>query len=522
MPEPPLLPHPGYSWPLTHHAVAFDPTVLLKLLECVAPFEGRAKNKCKGDINALIVKAGLLTENLRDNEVSAWRDYQQVLAELGLIRSGMESQTIRLTEMGRLLIAGEISGVEAITIQALRYQYPNGQKVTIQSTLKERLIQAGVEPPATLTKLHIRSKVRVKPAPLLLRLILELSNAGEKAEISIDECLECVLPCRQNEDWARALARIRARRAKQAKSTDGPEDSAYPYARRNILDWFTLLSSTSLFARGPGGAISMSATARGDLAWVEKIIATHENPTTFWGPKSFDKGDWTSWFDSFGAIDAESQVALPDLLQEPKPENTEAAAPEGPDGESPAGWDSSEVSLRELDPSSFEGPSAPSPVADLDALLKAILEGRVKRHAKAVLHDKLVQTLAAAFQGQGASTKDDPNSIDLFVEWPDGSSALIEVKTVTRKNLPARLRLAIGQVQEYSYRMGLGGQSKTDRIIAINYNVTGDEWYVDFLVNHVNIGLITIVKGKCRTFLPATAHAGINWGATGLNDEQGA
>jgi len=89
-----------------------------------------------------MIESNILTSNLRDDVPDAWRDYQQLLAELGLIYSTKISPTLYLTNLAHMFLAGELGFSELVGMQALRYQYPNGQKSTIGARLTARGVTA--------------------------------------------------------------------------------------------------------------------------------------------------------------------------------------------------------------------------------------------------------------------------------------------------------------------------------------------------------------------------------------------
>src|SRR5579872_2347702 len=137
------LPYPGYSWSFTQHAIGIEAKTLYGFLGCAALYEGD-----EGDFGSKITEnmtaTGLLTANVRGGVNDAWRDYQQILAELGLIYSTKISRKLRLTDAGHMFLAGEIGYSDLMSIQALRYQYPNGQKSTIQSRLAQEITKSGI------------------------------------------------------------------------------------------------------------------------------------------------------------------------------------------------------------------------------------------------------------------------------------------------------------------------------------------------------------------------------------------
>ena len=83
----PNIPYAGLSWPITQHAGVLKAKVFDGLLNACLLCKGETVNAEK--INGYLVNNGILTANVRSdsNQVDAWRDYQQILSEFGLIYS---------------------------------------------------------------------------------------------------------------------------------------------------------------------------------------------------------------------------------------------------------------------------------------------------------------------------------------------------------------------------------------------------------------------------------------------------
>ena len=120
------LPFKGYSWQISQHEKAFSEKITFDLLACAQQFEGASGYS--DELNSLLVHEGLLTDNVRDGKASPWRDYQQVLPEIGLIHSTKVARSIRLTPLGYSFLSGNLNYEEILTLQLFKYQYPNGQK----------------------------------------------------------------------------------------------------------------------------------------------------------------------------------------------------------------------------------------------------------------------------------------------------------------------------------------------------------------------------------------------------------
>ena len=93
----PNIPYDGLSWPITQHAGVLSEDSLKGLLEACLQCRGETVDPKK--INSYLVENGILTANVRadSNQIDAWRDYQQILSEFGLLYSTRLSKVIRLT-----------------------------------------------------------------------------------------------------------------------------------------------------------------------------------------------------------------------------------------------------------------------------------------------------------------------------------------------------------------------------------------------------------------------------------------
>lgn len=501
------LPYPGHTWSFTQHAVGLNPRTLYDFLKCAAPFEGEISGYDE-KITVLMIASGILTANERDGQSDAWRDYQQLLAELGLIYSTKICRALTITELGQMFLAGEIGFSELIGIQALRYQYPNGQKSTIQARLQGELAAALIPAPETLTELQANHQVLVKPGLLILRVLLELYDAGHNPSLSVSECQAFLLPCKNNAEWPAAFSEIIAYR-------DSPSDIDYinRHARRNIQDWFKFLQKSDFFV-DDARQISLSAFSLNSLATVKSYCASQEDAATFWFPTQFDIADRLEWFSWFGHVPYAAQKLLraePEKDAEYVEENFVAGLEEERDEDESVAVDNAGLNLKPVDLEHLGRDTAFTFTGDIDALVENLRKGAQKRHAKTLLHDRIVKGLAEAFIAQGAKVESDPDSIDLLSVWPDGHSAIFEVKTVTRRSIQGRLRTAIGQVEEYAYRHLSAGSPASDRVVVVNAEIEGTAWQRSFLTEHLEIGLICKPSTSYSAYAPDSSLTKDHW-----------
>jgi len=502
------LPYPGHSWSFTQHAVGLDANTLYDFLKCAAPFEGDVEGYDE-KITALMVASGILTTNERDGEQDAWRDYQQLLAELGLIYSTKICRALTLTELGHMFLAGEIGFSELVGVQALRYQYPNGQKSTIQSRLRRELASASIPFPDTLTEFQAGRQVLLKPGALILRVLVELHKAGLNPSLTVSECQAFLIPCRANSEWAKAFSEIVTHRKLPTNI-----DDVYRHSRRNIQDWFKFLKKSDFFMGGNTSQLLLSTYAMSNIDLVMEYCASQEKETSFWIPIEFDIPARLSWFDWFGHISFEAQKALRfDITNDA--EYLEKNYVAGIEEEEEDGdVVSSDVASLNLKPVDLEHLGRNTPLkssGDIAALADSLRKGAQKRHAKTLLHDRIIMELAESFIAQGATVESDPDSVDLCAVWPSGGSAIFEVKTVTRRSLQVRLRTAIGQVEEYAYRRQRAGNVVSDRVVVVNTELDSKAWQTSFLTDHLGIGLICKPASSYSAYAPRDAQTKQHW-----------
>ncbi|MCC8991949.1 MAG: hypothetical protein LM514_05095, partial [Streptococcus sp.] len=480
---------------------------LYDLLMCAASFEGQfLTRECKTELNKLLINVGVLTSNVRDGIPEPWRDYQQVLPELGLIFSTKICRVLTITELGHMFLAGEIGFSELMGIQALRYQYPNGYKSSFSDRLKAALRLASISPPDTLTELQADRQILLKPGALVLRVLLELFKASLNSSLSLQECQAFLIPCRTNSEWHRAYSEIINNRTSPSNLR-----SVHDHCTRNLQDWFKFLKKSDYFGDDVASdQVSLSAYSMAHIQEVDDYCALQEDPATFWVPTDFNIPARLKWFGWFGHLPYNAQKAFRlDLnkASEYVKENYVA----GVDEDEAIPPDLAGLNLKPLDlahlgrdtPFQFNG--------DLETLIANIRKGAQKRHAKTLLHDRIIKELAEAFIEQGAKVESDPDSIDLFAVWPSGKSAIFEVKTVTRRSLQTRLRSAIGQVEEYAYRRQCAEGGTSDRVVVVNTELDSNAWQTAFMTEYLGIGLICKSTLSYSAFAPALAQTKEHW-----------
>lgn len=290
----PDVPYVGISWPMTQHAGVISKEVMDGLLNACMLCNGEAIDAEK--INGYLVDNGILTPNIRadSNQVDAWRDYQQILSEFGLIYSTRISKVVRLTQVALAYLNKRISFEEMFTLQVLRYQYPNGHKSQLSPSLTESY--GGSVPFTTYTEMQASHQILFRPAVLVWQILYSLWQANERAIITLDEMQTYVVRCTQNNDAASCVKYLLM--ARHEENTLSPMNRA----RRNMADWMKILNQTPLFKLSSDGAtISLSSYSIKNAVQVAAICTQMANPDSFW---EYSEDNYKqSWFDFYGSFD---------------------------------------------------------------------------------------------------------------------------------------------------------------------------------------------------------------------------
>lgn len=161
-------------------------------------------------INQALLSNEIFTPNIRadSGQVDTWRDYQQLLPELGLIYSTRYTEQPCLTKLGLMYIDGAIGYSELFSTQSLAYQYPNGHKIDISPAVKQELRQANINIPPSRAEIDAEAGVLIKPGVLILQILLELHRQDDSPTLSTRECFFALVPTKRNTDWQEAYARL--------------------------------------------------------------------------------------------------------------------------------------------------------------------------------------------------------------------------------------------------------------------------------------------------------------------------
>lgn len=499
------LPYAGYSWQFTQHSVALDPETLYTLLTVASEFEGQ--EGVRDQINRRLDQEGILTANIRNGEPDAWRDYQQVLPELGLIYSTHQHRQIRTTIVGKLFLAGDIGASELIQTQALRYQYPNGHKRTISARLRQLAAEAGdrIDTP-TLTEFQASREVLVKPGLLLLRVLLTLHDLNQSGPLSVDEVLACLVPVRKNADWTQGVDAVLSRRRSRRQGGYTPAE------RRSVQEWFHLLGRSDLFVE-IDGKLSLSGDSTERSGELTAYCTANEDPGRFWIPSDFSHSGLLRWFDYFGTPQLDEQLLAPEgaLSDAYLAQNYRGGAFQEDSFAEIRTAGIPAVQLVEAQPrihASSEHPSDEQSLEDLRTAHERLQSSIELRRARHALHDSIVAELAQAFRASGALVREDRDSVDLLAQWPECKPTIFEVKTVSRRNAVARMRLGVGQLFEYKYRLRAEFAGEVECVLVTSTILPRDHWYSPFLTDYLGIGVL----GRASTSFSGVAPGGIDSG----------
>ena len=297
----PDIPYEGMSWPITQHAGVLKAETFDGLLNACLLCKGETIDSKK--INGYLVKNGILTANIRadSNKVDAWRDYQQLLSEFGLIYSTRISKVLTLTPVAMAYLNKSLSFSELITLQLLRYQYPNGHKSQLSSSLMQSYGENFNH--ESFTEMQTHYNIQIRPAVLIWRILYKLWESGEQPILSLDEMQCYVVRCANMSDYLSCTECIIESR------DDGRQLQPLIRARRNMADWMKLLSQTLLFkVGGDDNNIALSTYSIKERQAVDYVCSRLSDPSSFW---TYEKENFKrSWFDFYGDYDNSIEFVL--------------------------------------------------------------------------------------------------------------------------------------------------------------------------------------------------------------------
>lgn len=486
----PDLPYPGYSWSMNHHMGVMKEKSLFQMLLAGAMFS-RSDDPAT-DINSYLGANRILTSNVRGDtkQVETWRDYQQMLSELSLIFSTEVQRHITPTPLGLAFLDHLLTYQEVVTLQAFRYQYPNGHKVQVSPTLRAQLRGSIYEKARTLLELQSLAGVRIRPAILIWRVLRELQKRGENPAITLAEIQTYLLPCATHNDAEAAIqALITARQVGVAL----PEND---HATRDVREWTSWLLATPVFAgsRKVRAHLRVSDYGERHIAEIDEICFGLEDSATFWTPESSGVTDRIAWYSEYGTVDLRVSLIPQEEIAREGDEDSASEEDEAP---------ARVIRLRDFDPASYS--SAEQEIgggagATIYSSYDAGLSDRKHR-----LHDLMVLLIGNTCRENGGKVFDDPSSVDLLIGY-ESMEYIVEVKSVTPRNFVKRLRYALGQLLHYDYLRSTQTQSRPRKVVAVAAQLSETSWCIPFLNNFLDMDLLTIESDllKVHSSLPAS------------------
>lgn len=471
----PEIPYEGLTWPITQHAGVISKTVLRGLLEACSLCAGKSANSAL--INAYLTNNNILTANFRSDsqQEDAWRDYQQILSELGLIFSTQVSQEILLTPIAVAFIDETISFEELLTLQLFKYQYPNGHKTQISPSLRDSF-QGRSFNYESVAHLQALNGIRIRPAVLIWSVLNQLYRTGHEPNVSVDEMQRYIVRCTKNSDAALCVSAIISSRA----GTISYEPLTR--ARRNMQDWMKLLGATPLFDLVKN-KLQLSKYSIDHADELVQICDALCNPDSFWAPNG-PNYKW-DWFAFFGNIDL-SISFIPresdDYVQTEPIHNIvldqDIDVPER------------SVKLQPFSEINY---------SDITTQKRSIVSEYDYRKSQKGwnLHDSMVNLIAQRCVANGASVFSDSHTVDLFAKYL-GYEYIIEVKSITPSNFIARLRYAIGQVHQYNFLLPTDASVKRRLVVAFTADIPAYSWSIPFVTDYLSMDLLTLHSSQLK------------------------
>ena len=484
-------PYPGCAWTLNHHMGVVNARFVYELLGAAVTYRDTPDPAAR--INEHIITSGIrLPPNVRSDtgQPDIWRDYQQVLSELGLMFSTEVLDPITPTALGLAFLDGSVSFSELMTLQALRLQYPNGHHNQISEAQRKALAGTRFQHANGLCRLQAVAGMQLRPAVLIWRCLRLLEEEGEQPRLWAKEIHTYLMRCSTHNDAPKCVeAIVRARRGGPALAPGGERQA------RAASEWIRFLLLTPLFSGqgwGTSQYLTLSPYAREHASELDQLCAQLESSTSFWMPgpgpltQRVSPPERLSWYAWFGNVDlALGTVPVVGRTDEEEfpgrwsdEEAEEKAAASGP-------LAAATLDLRQFDPSQYVGSEKPLPTGvTIEASYDAALAKRSQR-----LHDQMVLLIHNVARARGADVL--TGLADLVVRYR-GSEFVVEVKSVTPRNFVQRLRYALGQVLHYDYLRSQESAAPGRRVVALTASVPDSMWCVSFLNQFLDVDLLSL------------------------------
>lgn len=239
----------------------------------------------------------------------------------------------------------------------------------------------------------------------------------------------------------------------------------------------------------------------------KKLWNEGEDLGSFWIPLNSSIDEQLEWFSSFGQY---SDIVLQIEASSEHHSSNSSVISEEFDDEDTINPTTLPVTLTDLDEDALLLRREFNMSFDAAEMAENVKNGAMKRFAKHLLHDEIVAEFSRKFKLQGAKVVADPNTVDLLVFWGE-KSALFEVKTVSYRNFQSRLRLALGQVEEYSFRLYKEHGLSPDKCLILNRSIDSKSWQAEFLAEHMKVGIISRTASGTTLIPPRGCQSCVNW-----------
>lgn len=492
----PRLPYPGYSWSMNHHMGVMSKRFLYQIVLAGAMFS--RSDDPTADINSYLGENGIFTRNVRRDtkQVETWRDYQQMPSELGLIFSTEIQKQITPTPLGLSFLDHSLSYQEVATLQAFRYQYPNGHRVQISTALRSQLRDTTYKKATALLELQSRTGVQIRPAVLIWRVLRELQSRSENPMLTRAEIQAYLLPCATHDDAGPAIkALITARRSGVAL----PENE---HATRDVQEWFSWLLATPVFdgSRSTEAHLRISEYGEAHAPEIDEICFGLEASKTFWTPKAAlsTNENRYAWYSVYGTVDLSVNLIPSETGIEANAEDAEQDV----DFADELGTSAGAISLRNFDPASYSSAEQAIGGGTGTTIYSSYDAGLSDRQHR--LHDLMVLLIGNTCRQNGGRVFDDPSSVDLLIGYQN-MEFIVEVKSVTPRNFVKRLRYALGQLHHYEYLRSSQVKARRRKVVAVAAQLSEASWCIPFLNDFLDVDLLTIESDLLKVHSPSPA-----------------
>lgn len=371
---------------------------------------------------------------------------------------------------------GAISYEELMTIQLLKYQYPNGHKTQMGIKFKMGLPVSMRN--FSLAEVQASYGILLRPAVLIFTILAYLLKHNEASSLSVDELQTYAVRCLTNDDATLCAQFI-------IRSRKGEEKLLpLPKARRNMQDWIKLLAQSPLFVSRDYKQITLSDFSIHHIDECLNVIDSLLEPESFW-LYSNRKDYKFDWFACYGNINLGE-----DWIKLNNSNSYKIHLDNERENDLNANHDIVNTTSFNLRPY--------NPVRHLEAdLSKKIISEYDYRDSRQgyYLHDSMVDFIARRCKSKGAEIYEDKHSVDLFILYKK-KEFLIEVKSITPSNFIKRLRTAIGQISQYDFLIPSNGIRRLG--LAFTAEIPEESWVIPFVTTHLNMDLLTMSNDQLK------------------------